>query len=138
MSDDLQSMLRSTKYPPAAFAFVQQGLDYTVRRAHGEPKTEPRGPLAGATAEEDGDAEPRHVSGEQLCWGLRDYAIEQYGLLAPLVLRHWHIRSCEDFGEIVFAMIHAGLMRKTEEDSLRDFEEVFDFAEAFPRRLELD
>ncbi|MHC5001699.1 MAG: Minf_1886 family protein [Planctomycetota bacterium] len=104
-------------YPIEAFNFVREGLHYTAQHTH-----------------ENVDELPevdRHISGQQLCLGLRDYAIEQYGLLAPTVLSHWHIRRTEDFGRIVFAMIDAGLMTKTDEDSLDDFRGVFDFGEAF-------
>ncbi len=115
---NLREIAKSTKYPLDAFLFVQQGLDYTVRRIHGEP-------------EEEQPAERRHVRGAQLCIGLRDYAIEQYGLMARTVLQRWRIHTCEDFGRIVFALIDAELMLATEEDSIDDFTGVFDFADAF-------
>jgi uncharacterized repeat protein (TIGR04138 family) len=124
METNLMNVVRNTKYPLEAFLFVQRGLDYTVRKMHGE---------AGAKA----DPASRHVDGRQLCLGLRDFAIEQYGLLARPVLRRWHIHSCADFGHIVFAMVDAGLMQKTEHDSLDDFCNVFDFPEAFSRELML-
>ncbi|MHC4613675.1 MAG: Minf_1886 family protein [Planctomycetota bacterium] len=66
-----------------------------------------------------------------LCLGLRELAIEKYGLLAPVVLEHWRVRRTFDFGRIVFAMIDAGLMTKTHRDSLEDFQAVYDFEEAF-------
>jgi uncharacterized repeat protein (TIGR04138 family) len=122
MATDLFTLARSTKYPPDAFLFVQRGLDYTSRRIHGESAP---------------DAQPatRHVSGQQLCHGLRDYALAQYGMLARTVLRHWHVNQSEDFGAIVFAMIEAGLMHKTAEDSVEDFAGVYDFEEAFAAPL---
>jgi len=67
------------------------------------------------------------VSGQQLCLGLRDFAIKQYGLLAKTLLSRWNIKSTEDFGHIVYAMVDAGLMRKNDDDSLDDFRGVFDF-----------
>ena len=106
-------------FPPQAYQFVREGLAHTVKMVHGEG--------AGRTE----DDESRHVSGQQLCLGLRDYAIKQFGLLARTVLRNWSIQGTDDFGRIVFAMIDAGLMRKTDEDSLEDFQAVFDFDEAF-------
>lgn len=109
---------RSGGFPPEAFQFVREGLAHTMKSLHGE-------------LSEDPSDERRHVSGQQLCLGLRDYAIERYGLLARTVLMHWGIRRTDDFGKIVFAMIEAGVMRKTEEDSIEDFRGVFDFAEAF-------
>jgi uncharacterized repeat protein (TIGR04138 family) len=104
-------------YPMEAFNFVREGLSYTSDAVHQDPHDLP---------ELD-----RHVSGQQLCLGLRDYAIDQYGLLAPVVLEHWNIRRTDDFGRIVFAMIDAGLMSKTDDDTIDDFRGVFDFQEAF-------
>ncbi len=105
-------------FPPQAYQFVREGLAHTVKSIHGD-----MGPMS--------EDESRHVSGQQLCLGLRDYAVKQYGLLARTVLRNWHITETADFGRIVFAMIDAGLMRKTDEDSMDDFRGVFDFEEAF-------
>lgn len=121
---DLHQLARTTKYPPEAFAFVQRGLDFTVQQVHG--KQDPKAP-----------PQSRHISGQQLCVGLRDFAIQQYGLMARTVLKRWHIRSSEDFGRVVFTMVEAGVMSKTEDDDLSDFMDVFDFAEAFAPPLEL-
>ena len=104
-------------YPIEAFTFIREGLTYTSQRVHGSAETLP-----------DVD---RHISGQQLCMGLRDFAIEQYGLMAPVVLGHWQIHRTDDFGRIVFAMIQEGLMSKTADDTLDDFRAVFDFDEAF-------
>ena len=125
MANELTLIARSTCYPPAAFEFVQRGLEHTVTMIHQKPSPG------------KADDAPRHVTGQDLCQGLRDYAISQYGLLARLVLRRWHITRSEDFGQIVFAMVEAGLMHKTEEDSIHDFDNVFDFAQAFPFELTL-
>ena len=35
----------------------------------------------------------RHVTGAELAWACRDFALEQFGLLAPHVLEHWGITS---------------------------------------------
>lgn len=109
-------------YPQAAYDFVRRGLMHTVKLIHGE------GALSSEHSPED---ESRHVTGQQLCFGLRDYAIERYGLLAKAVLARWSIHRTEDFGRIVFAMVEGGLMRKAEHDSAGDFQGVFDFDEAF-------
>lgn len=123
---DLQSIANDAGYPLEAFMFVQRGLDYTVRREHGEIEDEQ--PI---------DDQSRHVSGQTLCLGLRDYAVKQYGLMARSVLRHWHINTSEDFGKIVFAMVDAGLMHKTDDDTIDDFRNAIDFAQAFGRSLVL-
>ena len=114
----LLDVVRTTKYPADAFYFVQRALEYTVKRVHGD--IDPGNPEAN-----------RHVTGQTLCAGIRDYAIEQYGMMALTVLRRWRITRCEDFGHIVFAMIDAGLMNKTKDDSIRDFADGYSFDEAF-------
>ncbi len=79
----------------------------------------------------------RHVTGQQLCVTLRDIAIERWGLLARSVLEHWGVYSTLDFGRIVFALVDNQILSKQPTDSLRDFDRVFDFAEAFDRRYRI-
>lgn len=106
-------------YPPEAFVFLQQGLRYTIDEIRRHDPSVPE--------------EGRHVTGQELCLGLRDYAIKQYGMLARTVFSRWNVERTEDFGRIVFAMVSAGLMRKTDEDTIEDFKGVYDFEEAFDR-----
>lgn len=110
-------MLEYGAYPPEAYDFVQQGLSFTVQQIHGRTAAKPRA--------------SRHVSGQQLCEGIRQYALAQYGMLAATVLRLWNINSTLDFGRIVFALIEAGHMQKTDEDTIEDFRNVYDFKAAF-------
>ncbi len=116
---DWNRILATVPYPIEAFAFVREGLNFTVRQVHENPESLP---------EDD-----RHITGQQLCMGLRDLAITRWGVLAPTVLEHWCVRRTVDFGRIVFAMINAGLMTKTSADRLDDFKGVFEFDEAFSR-----
>src|SRR4051812_11459108 len=103
-------------YPREAFEFVRRGLSYTVERIHAQP-LEP-----GAS---------RHVSGRQLCEGLRDLALLQWGMVARAVLNKWNIRRSEDFGKIVFTLVEHGELSKTDDDNPQDFKGVFDFVKAF-------
>jgi uncharacterized repeat protein (TIGR04138 family) len=98
------------------YCYVFEALEFTLRRL---------------------DAH-RHVSGRELCEGIRDLAIEKFGPLARTVFRHWGITRTEHFGEIVFNLVDAGLMGKTDTDSPEDFREVFDFEDVFERNLRLD
>ncbi len=126
----LNQIAEAAGYPVDAFLFIQRGLDFTVKRIHGE--------VAARTAyEEDDDEIPpsRHVSGQQLCLGMRDFAKREYGLLARSVLARWNIHHSEDFGRIVFAMVDGGLMHKTQEDTIKDFIDVFHFDQAFSEPL---
>lgn len=120
---------RAGSFPPEAFEFVRQGLAHTIDRVHGHHTLEVGSGLAADLA--PADEELRHVSGQQLCMGLREFALQQYGLLARTVLEKWNVRRTDDFGKIVFAMIGAGLLRKTDRDSIEDFRSVYEFDEAF-------
>jgi uncharacterized repeat protein (TIGR04138 family) len=73
----------------------------------------------------------RHLSGAELAWACRDFALEQFGLLAPTVLHHWGVHRTEDFGTIVFALIDVGLLASQPSDRVEDFDGVYDFGEAF-------
>lgn len=75
--------------------------------------------------------EPRHITGEELAHGVRKLALEQYGPMARTVLGHWGIHTTEDLGEIVFSMVECGVLIKQEEDRREDFQDLFDFGEAF-------
>lgn len=102
-------LAKDPTYKFEAYSFVMAGLHYTVTRLD----------------------KPRHVTGAELCRGVRDYALEQFGPMARTVLDYWGVRETSDFGRIVFHLIDARLLKKTEEDSLEDFRNVFDFNEAF-------
>lgn len=77
--------------------------------------------------------EARHVSGQELSEGCRHRALELYGPLARSVLEYWGISSTEDIGEIVFNLIKANQLTKTEQDRKQDFKNVFDFEQAFEK-----
>jgi uncharacterized repeat protein (TIGR04138 family) len=103
-------------YPIEAYLFVNEGVAYTVRKTHGQRKR----------ADQN-----MHVTGAQLCMGLRELALKKWGLLAGTVLRRWGITCTLDFGRIVFAMVDNDLMSKTDDDHPDDFRDVYDFDSAF-------
>ncbi len=113
---------RGASLPEEAYQFIREGLSHTVKMVHGE---------AALRSPADPADESRHVTGQQLCMGMRDLAIERYGLLAQTVLHRWGIRRTEDFGVIVYAMIDRKELRSSPQDSFADFQGVFDFDEAF-------
>ena len=105
---DWRAMVDSAgPYPLPAFNFVQEGLTFTSNNVFREPD-----PMALQEME-------RHVSGQELCMGLKNYALEQFGMLAPVVLRKWNINRTDDFGRIVFAMIEAELMSSSKDTHSR-------------------
>lgn len=106
--------------PPA------EELESSARQT--DPGGRPRGRARRRQAE-------RHVSGQELCEAARQYALQQYGFMAPTVLGSWGVHGTSDFGEIVFSMIEVGQMRKTRRDKREDFHDVYDFGDAFSRDL---
>lgn len=133
MSNTLTAMVQLLKDDPRytleAYQFVRDALEY-AHREMGLGCEEPVSP----------DREPppeAHLTGQQLCEAIRRYALEQYGYLAKLVLNRWGIHSTGDFGEIVYNLIEIKLMKKSETDQREDFDDQFDFDEAFVRAFEI-
>ena len=100
---------KNRRYKPEAYLFVLAALHLSVSSL---PK-------------------PRHVTGRELLEGIRLHGLDQFGPLTRQVFGHWGIRETEDFGHIVFSLVDAKLLGKTEEDSLADFQEIYDFSSAF-------
>jgi uncharacterized repeat protein (TIGR04138 family) len=73
----------------------------------------------------------RHVSGTELSWACRDFAVRQFGLLAPQVLAYWGITRTDDFGRIVFILVRAELLSTQPTDREEDFAGVYQFKSAF-------
>jgi uncharacterized repeat protein (TIGR04138 family) len=103
-------------YPIQAYEFVQQGLAYTVTRIY-------------SGTEKPGVS--RHVTGQQLCQGLRELALVRWGFMAKTVLGRWNVTSTMDFGAIVFSLARHRAMATTPQDSVDDFRNVYDFTKAF-------
>ena len=114
------------RYHKNAYQFVFQALQYTQERLDRKR----------SMSEEDEDE--AHISGQELLSGVRDLALEQFGMLARTVFKRWGIRATEDFGRIVFELVERGEMRKTDRDQLSDFCDVFDFEEAFDHDYAID
>ncbi|MDD5705800.1 MAG: hypothetical protein PHR35_07725 [Kiritimatiellae bacterium] len=117
----LELVKKDSRYPAEAYYFLREGLDFTVKalkkNAHGAA---------------------RHVSGKELCEGLRDHALQEFGPMALSVLNAWGITRTEDFGELVFNLVAAGRLGKTERDRKEDFADGYDFHETFAKPYEAD
>lgn len=79
-----------------------------------------------------------HISGPELLDGIRELALQHYGLMTLSVFGEWGVQCTADFGQIVFELIDAGEMRKTDEDHLEDFVDVYDFHKAFVDNYQID
>lgn len=102
------------RYERDAYVFLRDALDYTTKQ-----QKKAKG------------ASVRHVAGPELLEGVRKYALKEFGPMVVTVLSYWGIRKTEDLGNMVFNLIGAGIFGKTEEDSIEDFKNVFNFDEAF-------
>jgi len=111
------------RFPLEAFGFLHDGLARAVREVYGDPAEDE--PPA------EGEPPPKHVTGRQLCEGLRAEAIERWGLMARTVLHRWNVRATIDFGHMVYLLIENKLMQKTDSDSIEDFRDAYDFGSAF-------
>jgi uncharacterized repeat protein (TIGR04138 family) len=100
---------RDGRYHERAYLFVLAALEYCQQRRKA------RG----------------HISGEELARACRDFALDQFGLTARTVLSHWGVETTQDIGRIVYVLIDVGLLIQQSSDRLADFDEVFDFAQAF-------
>lgn len=117
-------LIKDRRYKFDAYLFVFEALKF----AHEE-----LGMGNTMDIEEEEDDANRHLTGQQLCEAIREYAHQEFGYLAQEVLRHWGVTTTGDFGEIVFNLIEIKEMRKTPEDRREDFDDVYDFDEAFNR-----
>lgn len=113
------------RYKIDAYAFVFEALNFAHTKLG--LGTEREGEPEETESEESTREIERHLTGQQLCEAIRQYALEQYGYMAKCVLNSWGVNTTGDFGEIVFNLINIGQMRKTPEDRREDFDDVFDF-----------
>ncbi len=118
----LRSQRRQSTYHPNAYQFVFAALQYAQEKLGRDRSSLQAG----------------HISGLELLDGIREMATRHFGLMAKTVLGSWGVTTTEDFGRIVFELIESGRMRKTEDDHLEDFVDVYDFAEVFEDEYEID
>ena len=107
-------LIRDARYAREAYTFVREALDFTQKLIVKEDRSQ-----------------IRHVSGQELLDGIRQFALQQFGPMTVTVLAEWGIRNCKDFGEIVFNMVETRLLAKTDRDRRDDFQNGYDFTDAF-------
>ncbi len=106
---------KDKRYPLEAYYFVLEALQFTRKKLHKE----------------------KHVTGNELLEGIKDLALSHYGPMAKVVFEHWGIKKTVDFGNIVFNMVNEKVLSKTEEDSINDFKDVYDFDEVFVKDYQI-
>ena len=104
------------RFGKGAYYFIREALDHTLK-----------------SMEKDRGKNKGHVSGRELLEGIRDYALDRFGPMTLTLMDHWNIKKCRDFGDIVFNLVDHGILGRTENDSLADFEGGYNFKEAFEK-----
>lgn len=131
-----QLLQEDRRYPLEAYIFVFEALHFAQNVL--EMGTDaPSDPAGCKEEDEEETGAQHHVTGQELCEAIRQFGLEQYGLMAKIVLGNWGLHTTGDFGEIVFNLIRIGRMRKTPSDRREDFENVFDFDTAFRQEFRI-
>ncbi len=103
------------RFSPPGIKIVYEALGFTVKKI---------------------TVEPKHVTGQILCQGLKKLALEKWGRMAMVVLNTWGIKTTRDFGEIVYLMIKHEWMSAQPADSIDDFNDIYDFKTVFKDHFE--
>lgn len=100
---------KDLRYREESYVFIMEALAFTQKKFKRE----------------------KHVKGMELLKGLRELLLNRYGPMAMTVLNHWGIKSTEDFGNIVYNLIENRVLSKTDEDTIEEFRDGYDFEEVF-------
>ena len=84
---------KDSRFVEDAYHFVQEGLNHTLK-----------------TLKRGGQHTHRHVSGQELLHGLREFALKEYGPMSKAVLNEWGIKTTDDIGQIVFNLVNASVL----------------------------
>lgn len=122
----VQIVQRDPRYAYEAYEFIFNALHHTQKMLGRLPKSE-----------EEKESARHHVTGRELLEGIRDLALREFGLMARAVFRRWGIHATDDFGEIVFNLVEAGLLSKTDEDKREEFHNVYDLDDALLRHYQI-
>ncbi len=105
----LEIVRKDERYSSQAYYFIFDALDFTIQRM----------------------GKVRHVTGKELLDGIRMFATEHFGFLARTVLEEWGVTETADFGNVVFNLVEAGLLSRTDRDTREVFRNVYEFSTAF-------
>ena len=121
----LQEIIKKDdRYSIHAYQFIFEALDFTASNL---------GKKYNSLKEEE-----RHVTGQELSEGIRQYALKKFGYMTKEIFEQWGITKSKDFGEIVFNLVKSELMGKTESDSVKDFDNLYDFKVEYDDKFKFD
>ena len=110
---------RDPRYRPEAYKLVFRAVGYAYSYALSQQR------VSGTTTDE------AHATATEILESLRSLALMEFEIDAKRRLNEWGVKSCEDVGKIVFNLIEAKLLTKQPSDRKEDFQNGFNFDEAF-------
>lgn len=132
----LDLALSDRKYAFEAYEFLCHALAYTQKFLDKQAETPAE--LIEDAEGKDETQKVHHVTGQQLLEGVKQYGLEQFGMMTPVVFRLWGVHSTSDFGAMVYRLIEGGHWHKSPSDRLEDFDDLYDFDEAFVRGFKIN
>jgi len=116
------TILELTRHDPRyvyeAYDFMCDAVEYTQEM------------LGRVPVEEDDPEMDYHITGEELVRGAVELGILEFGMMAPIVFRRWGVRQTDDIGHIVFNLIEANKLSRSDRDDIADFQNLFDLENA--------
>ncbi len=103
------------RYAAGAYIFVRMGLDFTIK----------------LLAQNDKKRKDRNLTAQEFLDGLRIFALESFGPMAETLLESWGVKSCADFGNVVYNLVDAQVLATSKDDKIEDFYGGYSFKDAF-------
>jgi len=100
---------QDSRYYPEAYEFVMEALSFSQLKFK----------------------KSRHIRGEELLAGIKALLLKKFGPLTMMVLKHWGIKTTDDFGNIVFNLVENKVLAKDTHDHYDSFKNAYDFDEVF-------
>jgi uncharacterized repeat protein (TIGR04138 family) len=120
----LQLCREDSRFAYEAYEFVCDAVTFT-QDGLGRSKNAPVNQDA-LDEGQDVSSDDSHVSGAELLRGTCELAIREFGMMAPVVFKLWGVKTTDDVGEIVFKLIGAKRLSKSDRDDPDDFHDLFD------------
>ncbi len=109
---------KDTRYHPDAYEFIVEALDVTVKKLN----------------RCQSGHHPRHVTGQELLEGIKEFALDEFGPLAFTVFSEWGIHTTEDFRRNRFQSGGCGSPgQNSRATAAMIFKQVYDFNDVFDR-----
>ena len=100
---------QDSRYYPEAYEFVMEALNFSQSKFK----------------------KSKHISGQELLVGINSLLLKKFGPMTMTVLKHWGIKTTDDFGNIVYNLVENKVLAKDTQDHYDSFKNAYDFDEVF-------